>query len=352
MDPSMSHRSIPGRRFGVVAAAATVFDVGRRRSKRRVSRQERQRAAVAAGRDGDAAVARRLGMHPATVARWRGRFGVPAAGAVPAEQLGATLRAARAAGPRRPSETASMDEQHAKGALREAGSYDYDRRRVVASDPNAGPEALTSVALGSGWDGPRKVHRRKQALVPEAPGAGYRIVETVEDLRIAVAHNPSAGDVLLRQLADADESDVVAAVASGPYTSPSLLRRLSAYPSVRVRAEAAANRRTPPAMLDRLVHDRAPWVRRAVLSHPDCPTRHVQRLAADSDTGVGNAALRADNCPPTALTAAVADANWERQTIICEHANTSADALRILAVEAGWINRQRARRRLRRGVHT
>ena len=327
----------------------------RRRNSGGHSRAQRLRGALAAGRLGDMPVASRYGVEQRTVAGWRGEFRVPAAGSVPPSRLRRVLRTARSVRRRgRCAADTAEQREHEATAAKFAQHYDYDLRRRVAKDPNAGALALSRVAsteIGYGLH-PRKVHTRRVAVVPEAPGAGYRTERWVEDLRSLVAHNPAVSMQLLHRLAEAEDADVVAAVASSPYAPPPLLRTLASHPDSSPRAAAAANPRTPSGLLSRLSRDPVDAVRGAVLTHPDCPLEVTGRLAVDGPGWVRRRALRMARCPPDALAAAAADLDWSIRDIVVHHPNAPASALEQIASVGGWLQRRRARRRLHREQHS
>lgn len=318
----------------------------------------RRRAAAAAVRDGDSAVAARHGVAAETVARWRAEFGLPAAGTVPADELDAVLRKARARG--RLRRRAAADTGYLRRADRTsaelAGHWDYDIRRRVARNPDSSLEALHKISEDASYGrSPRTTHRSERLRHPQAPALGTEVTDTLEDLRWYVAANPAASFALLRRLAQSEHADVVAAVAASVNTPAALLRQLAAHPEPRARAAAAANPMTPEPLLDRLIGDPDPSTRAAVLRHPRCGARRVGRLAADPDTYVASAALRHHDCPPETLTAAAAAAEGRYRTrweTITDHPNSPPEALQAVTEQASgmlyWPERRRARRRLRK----
>ena len=227
--------------------------------------------------------------HNEAAAAWASKVPDPASSALMARIV--------AQAPRSRGGASIAANRHARlGVLIRLACNDLDEvRQAVAQNPSAGPETLALLSVDP-------VMEIAAAAIANS-GCPHALVlvgavHGTNELKAAAAANPSAGDDLLRALCLPDDSDrsVRAAAAANPNTPPDAIERLTDDRYRSVRAAAAANPNTPPDAMERLAGDSDRSVRAATAANPNTSSDAMERLADDRDRYVRAAAATNPIC--------------------------------------------------------
>lgn len=221
------------------------------------------------------------------------------------------------------------------------GSNQYTRRGTSRQAADATVDELrAAVELEElGWSFTDEHTRENAALAPlqrkrTLDAVARRAAHPNPYQRQRVAAMTSAGDAVLRLLAQDDHHAVRAEVARNPNCPPDVFADLAENdPHWKVRSAAAASPLMPIPQVDRLIFSDDKRVRRSCATRPMLTGPQMKALAGDPEHTVREA-LASNRGVTTAILHSLRGDNGQAvRTRVASNPNTSVDDLRYLAAD-------------------